>query len=368
MNTTKAPLLDFENLEDIAGCLKHRQTPSSVARRRYGNERDYDPLPATLDPFLIDVYKIEQSKAWRRLMEKTQVITGQHNAHIRMRAGHSDEVVAFSTFIAACLGLNVTMVRAIAKGHDVGHTPLGHEGESFINSILQKRGEPIKEFKHERMSAIVLQEIERQGIGLNLTHQVLEAIPQHSRGKKPLETLPDMSQEAAVVMCADKIAYISGDFSDMQRIGIPIPKELHNEMNSLGSCQRERTRSLITELCLESASSGKVSFCKSETARKFQHIKELMYRIYPALNIQGANGILNRVLCFLDKFMDCESDKRMFCIDPLLVICLMTDKDVLLLAGSNVTNIQHLQQTSIWELLPHLHNKKIDFTTLDLNW
>jgi len=362
--------IDYKTLDEIHGCLAHLAVKSNDARRRYGNERDFDPLPKNIDPFLIDIAKIQQSKGWRRLMEKTQVMTGQTNAHIRMRAGHTEEVAAHATFIAACLGLNINMVHAVAKGHDVGHTPFGHEGESFINEKLRERNPSAAGgFKHENMSSIVFESIERCGIGLNLTHQTLTAIPQHSRGKNPLFALPDMTQEAAVVMCADKIAYISGDFSDMERIGVPLSEELKTEMYSLGNSQRQRTRALVTALCRESAEEGKVSFHKCELAQKFKHIKELMYRVYPALNIPDGRGILERVYKFLGKFMDCKDSKpRLFCIDPLLVIALMTDKDVLLLVDGHVTGLEHLKRTSVWELLPSLHNKEINYITPKLDW
>ena len=199
-------------LEKILGCLAHKKTPNSAARRRKPAESDEDLwILHHGNDYSIDAFgKILVSKAFRRLDSKTQVLTANIiNPHVRKRNSHTSEVVNAATIIARILGLNEDLCLAIALGHDIGHAPFGHLGENFISKITAKN------FRHEIFGVVIAQHIERQGKGLNLTHQVLEGIRNHARGLNDLSRKESVSEEANVVMYADKIAYILADINDI---------------------------------------------------------------------------------------------------------------------------------------------------------
>ena len=353
--------MNKKNLDELAefrGCLWNKRT--FTARRRY--EEDEDMLVPGIDPFLIDAeLKIACSKAVRRMLDKTQVLTNPQNLHIRKRITHAGEVTSIASFIAALSGLNIELAKAIALGHDIGHPPFGHDGEAFLN-VVCGRGHV---FRHEIMGVVIAQHIERCGQGLNLTHEVLSGImrdawPKDPDGSNEKKSQAAMSEEAKVVMWADRFAYLTGDYNDTIRIGYPIPKELEDLMNSLGSYQRARVNNLVMALMKESAAFGSVSFCQSGTAEIFAKIRELMYGIYPMLNASNSESILGRIYEFVEKvFRD---------IDPVLVIALMTDSDAIQLASQPVLDYSHLSQVTVVELLPMLREKQVEWWDPDLDW
>jgi len=350
------------------GALKHLATKQEEAHRKGLDSEDW--FLTKLDPFETDFYKIICSKAWRRLRFKTQVLTGRVNAHIRRRDSHSLEVLAVAGPIAEFLGLNVNLCRAIAVGHDLGHTPFGHAGEKFITEMKGKIIEfPINKeapiFRHEVFSVIVCQFIERHGKGLNLTHQTLEGILRHSRGKGEVTVDGTISQEANTVMYADKISYLLSDFNDLFRrrlFSIDDYPELAKIMTSCGENQRLRTWYFVNELCTESAEQGRVSFSLCEAAKRFDEIKKLMYEVYNKADLFGAKDILNHVYQFLDYIASSE-------FNPLLALTLMTDEDVLYLHSQPCLSLATLKETSVWELIPFLkQNKDMSLTDPKLDW
>jgi dGTP triphosphohydrolase len=333
------------------GCLRRKRT--TTARRRYDN--DEDSFVQGVNPYLVDAeLKVASSKAVRRLGDKTQVVTSPDNEHIRTRITHAGEVTAISTFISEILGTNTEMARAVALGHDIGHTPFGHDGEAFINEVSGG-----KIFRHEIFGVVIAQHIERDGAGLNLTHEVLSAIIRDAwpEGDPRNEQL---SQEAQVVAWGDRIAYLTADYNDMRRIGYPVDNELVEHMNLLGGNQRERVRSLVMALVRESAEAGTVSFSSSPVAQDFAQIRRLMYRHYPVLNASNSHEILERVYKFV---------KRTFPeIDPALVIALMTDRDIMFLASQPVLDYSRFAQITVAELIPLLRRKEIRWWEIDLDW
>lgn len=344
-----------KKLEEVAGCLSSKRTTSW--RRRHVDDEDL--LVSGVDPFLIDAeLKIAFSKAVRRMLDKTQVMTGSHNLHIRKRITHAGEVTASASFISAILGLNVELTKAIALGHDIGHAPFGHDGEKFLSEVSQRP------FRHEVMAVVIAQHIERNGKGLNLTHEVLSGIAQHSRGKGLLNVSDAMTEEAKVMMYADKFAYITADYNDLERIGCPVPEGLASLMSSLGYNQRERMNTLMAALCIESAAMKSVSFgrCKAgnEIAEQFSEIKKLMYDVYPLLNTSNARAVLGRIYEFIQRVVPTA--------DPALVLALMTDQDVLFLAAQPTLDYSHLRQITVAEILPILREKKISWWETDLDW
>lgn len=351
MNTKHAGLI--EDLKDTIGCLTTKKISHFEAVRRHSAENDEDLLIPLIDPFLIDSeLKIAQSRAVRRMLDKTQVITNPNNLHIRTRITHAGEVTAIASFTAAVLGLNHELAKAIALAHDIGHPPFGHDGEAFLRKAS---GKP---FTHEQMGVVIAQHIERCGRGLNLTKQTLLGIMRESWPSQSLAQ--PLSEEAKVVAWADRFAYVTGDFNDLSRIGYPIPAPLLDAMRILGDTQRERVNNLIAALCWESAARGEVSFGETEVAYTFLKVKDMMYEIYPVLNASNALAILERIYAFVQRILPG--------VDPVLVVALMTDHDAVSLASQPVLNYSHFAQVTVAELVPLLREKEIRWWEPDLEW
>ena len=332
-------------VQSALGCLSHLKT--QTARRRHPTSDDAFVVP---DEFSADEAKILSSKAYRNMAHKTQVITAPTNTLIRNRMTHSGEVTADSIIIANMLGVNVSLARAIANAHDIGHVPFGHAGEKFIANAMGR-----KEFRHEIMGVVIAQKIERAGKGLNLTWQTLEGIMRHS-GEL---AIPGMTPEAWVVRYADKIAYLFADYNDIVRMGYQVGSELKSAIAEFGQNQRERTTTAMCGLIIESFEAGRVQFSHSEIARKFNRIRQMMYEVYPRVAAQEPGRLMEQVLEFLTNRKEG---------DPFMLLSLMTDDDVSFLASKPMISYEHLRQTAISEILPHLEAiGKVDLCDPDLD-
>jgi len=177
--------------------------------------------------FQCDRDSIVYSKAFRRLKHKTQVFLAPTGDHCRTRLTHTLEVSEIARTIARALSLNEDLVEAISLGHDLGHTPFGHAGESVLNELVPGG------FSHFRQSLRVVDVLENDGLGLNLTYEVRDGIMKHSKGYG--QVLPDnrrdlpITAEGCVVRYADIIAYLSHDLDDAIRSSVirqdDIPRE-----------------------------------------------------------------------------------------------------------------------------------------------
>ena len=184
--------------------------------------------------FCRDRDRIIHSKAFRRLKHKTQVFLSPTGDHYRTRLTHTFEVSQISRTIARCLGLNEDLTEAIALGHDLGHTPFGHAGERVLNEICPFR------FYHNEQSLRVCTDLEKEGEGLNLTHEVLDGILCHTGGKIA-DTL-----EGQLVRLADKIAYINHDIDDAVRAGLLKESDLPQRATELlGQGHTARINSMV---------------------------------------------------------------------------------------------------------------------------
>jgi len=162
--------------------------------------------------YMVDRDRIIHSKSFRRLKHKTQVYIKTDSDHYRTRLTHTLEVSQIARTIGKALRLNCDLIEAIALGHDIGHVPFAHNGEEVLNELLSGG------FKHNINSIRVLKKIENHGLGLNLTHEVLDGILHHSglsRGEFKSETL-----EGQIVKISDKIAYVNHDIDDSVRAGL----------------------------------------------------------------------------------------------------------------------------------------------------
>ncbi len=198
-----------------AESLSSRAARSAASRGRLRAEPEDDIRPA----FHRDRDRIIHSKAFRRLKHKTQVFFAPAGDHYRTRLTHSLEVSQIARTIAKVLRLHEELTEAIALGHDLGHTPFGHAGERVLN-VLVPGG-----FRHYEQSLRIVDVLEREGQGLNLSWEVRDGIGRHSKGKNgsPVGLGPDKraaTLEAQILRVADLIAYVNHDIEDAVRAGV----------------------------------------------------------------------------------------------------------------------------------------------------
>jgi dGTPase len=200
--------------------------------------------------FQRDVDRIIHSKSFRRLKHKTQVFLQPEGDHYRTRLTHTLEVARIARTISRALELNEDLTEAIALGHDLGHTPFGHAGERALNVLL----EDIGGFRHYEQSLRVVDRIEKEGRGLNLTYEVRNGIVCHTND--PLaETL-----EGQVVRLADRVAYINHDVDDAIRAGILSEQDIPEEIVCvLGSRHSVRINTITQDIIAESYGKNEIT-------------------------------------------------------------------------------------------------------------
>lgn len=211
--------------------------------------------------FQRDRDRIIHSKALRRLMHKTQVFLAPEGDHYRTRLTHTLEVSQIARTISRCLGLNEDLTEAIAMGHDLGHTPFGHNGESYLNEIHPGG------FRHNVQSLRVVDVIEKNSKGktLNLTQEVRDGILTHSGDKLP------MTLEGKIVRFSDRIAYINHDIDDALRANVikleDIPKEC---LEYFGYDHGQRINTLVMDIVKNSDNRNDI--IQSDDAAKYMNI------------------------------------------------------------------------------------------------
>lgn len=188
--------------------------------------------------FQRDKDRILHCNAFKRLKHKTQVFLSPKRDHYRTRLVHSLEVSQISRTVARGIRLNEDLVEAIALGHDLGHAPFGHAGESALNEICPHR------FNHAENSVRVVEFLERYGKGLNLSEEVIDGIRWHSHGGQKASTL-----EGRVVQICDKVAYINHDIEDALRAGIVKEQDLPKHcVEVLGDTKTKRITTIVKSL------------------------------------------------------------------------------------------------------------------------
>lgn len=184
--------------------------------------------------FQRDRDRIIHSNSFRRLKHKTQVFLSPEGDHYRTRLTHTLEVSQIARTIANGLSLNGDLTEAVALGHDLGHTPFGHAGERALNSVFPGG------FRHYDQSLRVVEKLEKNGKGLNLTYEVRDGIACHTRGKEA-DTL-----EGRIVKLADKIAYINHDIDDAVRAGVMCEEDIPLEIRkALGFKKSARINTMV---------------------------------------------------------------------------------------------------------------------------
>jgi len=202
-------------------------------------------------PFQRDRDRVVHTKAFRRLMHKTQVFVDPAGDHYRTRLTHTLETTGISRGVARALRLNEDLVEAIGLGHDLGHPPFGHAGEEALDEILRERFD--RGFRHNEHSLRVVDVLERDGRGLNLTAEVRDGILNHTGPNEP-DTL-----EGRIVRLVDRVAYINHDIDDALRAGVLRADELPRaEIELLGSSGSRRIDALVHDIVETSAVEGDI--------------------------------------------------------------------------------------------------------------
>ncbi len=220
---------------------------SAETRGRLRTEVEDDVRPS----FQHDRDRILHSKAFRRLKHKTQVFFAPAGDHYRTRLTHSLEVSQIARTIAKALRLHEELTEAIALGHDLGHTPFGHAGERVLDALVPGG------FRHYEQSLRIVDVLENQGQGLNLTWEVRDGIGRHSKGKdgSPVGLPPGQraaTLEAQVMRVADLIAYVNHDIDDAVRAGVLAPSELPSgPIGILGDSSSARIARMVKDVVME---------------------------------------------------------------------------------------------------------------------
>jgi dGTPase len=203
-------------------------------------------------PLQRDRDRIVHCKAFRRLKHKTQVFVAPEGDHFRTRLTHTIEVTQISRTVARALGLNEDLVEAIGLGHDLGHAPFGHIGEDVLDRALAERfGGGFRHYEH---SLRVVDVLEREGAGLNLTDDVRDGIACHS-GRAPMPR----TLEGRIVRLVDRVAYINHDIDDSVRAGVLAEEELPaGPIAVLGATGSRRIDTLVHDLVETSAVAGDI--------------------------------------------------------------------------------------------------------------
>ena len=235
--------------------------------------------------FQRDTDRIVYSKAFRRLKHKTQVFLQPLGDHYRTRMTHTLEVSRIARTIARALALNEDLTEAIALGHDLGHTPFGHAGERLLNELMPGG------FAHYQQSLRVVDRLEKDGAGLNLTWEVRNGIVCHTRGQQAA------TLEGQVVRLADQIAYINHDIDDAMRAGILTNDDIPREISDvLGETHRERINTLVTDMIFHSRGTGELGMTP-EIEQTMQALRQFMFeRVYKNPVAKGEESKARRIL------------------------------------------------------------------------
>jgi dGTPase len=228
-----------------------RLSPQAV--RSYGDHGRAQPEEecSLRTPFQRDRDRIIHAKAFRRLKHKTQVFIAPEGDHYRTRLTHTLEVVGIARSVARALALNEDLTEAIALGHDLGHPPFGHAGEEALSdALIELTG---RRFRHNEHSLRIVEHLERDGRGLNLTAEVRDGILNHTGDVAPA------TLEGRIVKLVDRVAYINHDIDDAIRAGVLRPERLPAaEVDLLGHTAARRIDRFVHDLVENSAQVGNI--------------------------------------------------------------------------------------------------------------
>ena len=273
---------------------------SSFATRSYPPQRARpEPDCGLRTPFQRDRDRIVHSKAFRRLKHKTQVFVAPSGDHYRTRLTHTLEVTQVSRTVARALRLNEDLVEAIGLGHDLGHPPFGHIGEEALDLCLTRRFGV--RFMHHEQSLRVVDVLEREGRGLNLTEPVRDGIVHHSGRAPEPSTL-----EGKIVRLVDRIAYINHDIDDALRAGVLAPEDLpRRPIEILGDAGPHRIDTLVHDL-VETSERAQDIIQGEEVGEAMGELRSFMFeRVYLGPEATREHAKIHQVISALfDHYCD----------------------------------------------------------------
>ncbi|MBE6932660.1 MAG: deoxyguanosinetriphosphate triphosphohydrolase [Ruminococcaceae bacterium] len=254
---------------------------------------------ATRTCYQRDIDRIIHSKAFRRLMHKTQVFLQPEGDHYRTRMTHTLEVARIARSIACGLQLNEDLTEAMALGHDLGHTPFGHAGEIALTEVTGKK------FLHNEQSLRVVDALERNGAGLNLCHETRMGIFCHTWSAPEPDTL-----EGWVIRYADRIAYINHDIDDAMRAGILSEADIPRDISELlGSSHSQRINTLAEEIISQSQD-GKPLGMRPEYEKAMDKLRSFMFeRVYRNPIAKGEESKARDILKRLYEYYIADPDR-----------------------------------------------------------
>lgn len=298
---------------------------SCKTKGRLRDEPECDIRPA----FQHDRDRITHSKSFRRLKHKTQVFLAPTGDHYRTRLTHTLEVAQIGRTIARALALNEDLVEAISLGHDLGHTPFGHAGEDVLNRIHAGG------FRHYEQSLRVVDMLEKDGRGLNLTAEVRDGILRHSKGKGSVVFQDDrdrpLTKEAEVVRIADIVAYINHDIDDATRGNVISKEDLPKESREyLGESSSERIDAMVRGVIQETLRNNMMILkFGTELEHHIVKLRDFLYeRVYDSMTVHQdfikCSKIIEDLYHYLlrnkDAFLN-ETERDDFYDDPAVCVC-----------------------------------------------
>src|SRR3954454_21858205 len=271
-------------------CAWEEEFLAPEAARSYPARRRVEEADSPVrTPFQRDRDRIVHAKAFRRLKHKTQVFVAPEGDHYRTRLTHTIEACCIARTVARALGLNEDLAEAIALGHALGHPPCGHIGEEALDRVLRERAG--RGFKHNEHSLRVVDALERDGRGLNLTEPVRDGILNHTGEGMPA------TLEGRIVRIVDRFAYINHDIDDALRAGVLAPEDLpRSEIELLGATGSLRIDTLVRDLVERSAAAGDI-VQGEEAGAAMDRLRTFMFeRVYLGPESRREAGRIERML------------------------------------------------------------------------
>ena len=275
-----APVSVRERIEDREDAL----LAPAAARARNAHRLRFEDESPVRTAFQRDRDRIIHSSSFRRLMHKTQVFIAPAGDHYRTRLTHTLEVTQIARTIGRALGLNEDLIEAIGLGHDLGHTPFGHAGERALAEIFPG-------FRHNEQSLRVVDTLEKDGAGLNLTDAVRDGILRHSKGRATITGTRSGSPataEGETVKLADALAYINHDLDDALRAGLVAWSDVPPMVGELlGTSHAARINTLVIDVIEQSDTARTPAMIRlSEDVRvAADALRDFLYeRVYTPIN------------------------------------------------------------------------------------
>jgi len=243
-------------------------------------------------------------------MHKTQVFISPDGDHYRTRLTHTLEMMQISRTIARALDLNEDLTEAIALGHDLGHTPFGHTGEEAIARVLAPLG---RNFRHNQHSLRVVDHLEKDGEGLNLTYEVRDGILNHSGKGYPF------TREGEIVRIADRIAYVNHDVDDALRAGVVLQEDLPRKpLSVLGGNTSDRIDRLVRDMILMSKAEGKIKL-SGEVYEALMELRTWMFaNVYRNPRSRESEKAAGVVTALFEYYLEHSEERAASDPDPVL--------------------------------------------------